>query len=158
VTRSDKSADTAAIRALIDKRAEALRAKDADGVVSGQAPEIVSFTLAPPLQQMGDRARAKERLKAWFATWCGPLGYEVRDLSITVGGEVAFCLQSVDCLTELLPKLWANAEGLSEAFGGNGRPAQRRHQPRLGFSGGASAEMAGTIDTGTGSGSGARSD
>ena len=92
MTTSDKSADTAAIRALIDKRAEALRAKDADGVVSGQAPEIVSFTLAPPLRQMGDRARAKEGLKAWFATWCGPLGYEVRDLSITVGGEVAFCL------------------------------------------------------------------
>jgi PhnB protein len=92
MTTSDKSADAAAIRALIDKRAEALRAKDAEGVVSGQAPEIVSFTLAPPLRQMADKPRAREGLKAWFATWSGPLGYEMRDPSITVGGDVAFCL------------------------------------------------------------------
>ena len=88
----DKSADAAAIRALIDKRTEALRAKNADGVGACQAPEVVSFSLAPPLRQTGDRSRAKEGLKAWFATWQGPLGYEVRDLSVTVGGEVAFCL------------------------------------------------------------------
>ena len=92
MTTSSKSADAAAIRALIDKRVEALRAKDADGVVAGHAPEVVSFTLAPPLRQTGDKARAKEGLRAWFATWSGPLGYETRDLSVTVGGEVAFCL------------------------------------------------------------------
>jgi ketosteroid isomerase-like protein len=73
---SSKSADAAAIRVLIDKRVEALRAKDADGVVAGHAPEVVPFTLAPPLRQAGDRARAKEGLKAWFATWSGPLGKE----------------------------------------------------------------------------------
>ena len=39
MTASSRSADETAIRALIDKRAEALRAKDADGVVSGQAPK-----------------------------------------------------------------------------------------------------------------------
>jgi uncharacterized protein (TIGR02246 family) len=91
MTASSRSADETAIRALIDKRAEALRAKDADGVVSGQAQEVVSFTLAPPLRQAAGKAQAKEGLKAWFATWSGPLGYEIRDLSVTAGDEVAFC-------------------------------------------------------------------
>ena len=30
-------------------------------------------------------------LEAWFATWQGPLGYEVRDLKIGAGEDVAFC-------------------------------------------------------------------
>ncbi|HZE46479.1 MAG TPA: DUF4440 domain-containing protein, partial [Xanthobacteraceae bacterium] len=73
MTTSSKSADAAAIRTLIDKRVEALCAKDADGVVADQAAEVVSFTLAPPLGRTGDKARAKEGLSAWFATWSGPL-------------------------------------------------------------------------------------
>ena len=28
---------------------------------------------------------------AWFSTWRGPLGYEIRDLKITAGDDVAFC-------------------------------------------------------------------
>lgn len=26
----------------------------------------------------------------WFATWQGPIGYEIRDLSVTAGDDVAF--------------------------------------------------------------------
>ena len=38
------------IRALIDDWASAMRAKNADGVVSHYAPDNVKFILAPPLQ------------------------------------------------------------------------------------------------------------
>jgi PhnB protein len=78
----------AQIRALIDDWAKALRAKDVDGVMAHYAPDAVTFDLAPPLISTGADAKG---LQAWFATWQSPLGYEIRDLSITAGDTAAFC-------------------------------------------------------------------
>jgi PhnB protein len=79
--------DEGEIRALIDDWATAIRAKDLDAVVSRYAADSVTFDLAPPLVSTGADA---EGLQAWFSTWRGPLGYEIRDLNITVGGDAAF--------------------------------------------------------------------
>lgn len=77
----------AEVRAVIEDWANAVRAKDPDGVVAGQAPDFVQFALAPPLQAAGvDR----NGLEAWFSTWQGPIDYEIRDQEITAGEEVAF--------------------------------------------------------------------
>lgn len=46
-TENTSSADEARIREVIEARASALRAKDADGVVSNQAAGFVLFSLAP---------------------------------------------------------------------------------------------------------------
>ena len=78
------------IRSLIDELVEALRAKDADRVLAAYAPELVNFDLAPPLAQFGNGPEDKKRLEAWFATWAGPLGYEVRDFKITAEADAAF--------------------------------------------------------------------
>jgi uncharacterized protein (TIGR02246 family) len=78
----------ARIRVLIDGWANAMRAKDADGVMSHYAADNVTFDLAPPLISAAANAKG---LEAWFATWQGPLGYEIRDLNITAGDDVAFC-------------------------------------------------------------------
>ena len=84
------SKDTDRIRTLIDELVEALRTKDADRVLAAYAPEPVNFDLAPPLAQFGNGPEDKRRLESWFATWSGPLGYEVRDVKITAEGDVAF--------------------------------------------------------------------
>ena len=70
------------VREVIDAWAAALRAKDADGVISHQTPDFVQFALAPPL-----RASALDRsgLDEWFASWRGRIEYEIRDQSITAG-------------------------------------------------------------------------
>jgi uncharacterized protein (TIGR02246 family) len=86
-TRAD---DETQIRRLVEGWAEALRAKDVDRVVSHYAADIVSFDLAPPLQHVGTDALRKG-LAAWFPTFRGAVGYEIGDLSITTGGDVAFC-------------------------------------------------------------------
>jgi ketosteroid isomerase-like protein len=57
--------------------------------MSHYAPDIRSFDLAPPLQYEGADALRKS-LAEWFLTFRGPVGYEIRDLSITAGDEVAF--------------------------------------------------------------------
>jgi uncharacterized protein (TIGR02246 family) len=76
------------IRGLVDDWARALRAKDVDGVMAHYTADSVTFDLAPPLISTGADAKG---LQAWFSTWRGPLGYEIRDLNITAGDDVAFC-------------------------------------------------------------------
>ncbi|MEJ2708941.1 MAG: nuclear transport factor 2 family protein [Anaerolineales bacterium] len=81
--------DEAEIRQRIDKLVEAIRAMDLEGVKSIFAQDIVSFDILPPLQHVG----AEAKLKNWvdvFTAYQRPLGYEVCDLTITVGDEVAF--------------------------------------------------------------------
>jgi len=68
---------------------EALRAMDLEGVMSLYAPDIVSFDIVPPLRHVG--ATAKE--KNWahlFVMYQRPLGYEIRDLTLTLGDDLAF--------------------------------------------------------------------
>jgi ketosteroid isomerase-like protein len=84
------AADEAGIRQLIDKLTEAIRTMDLQGLKACFAPDMVSFDVAgPPLQTVG----AEAKLKNWeiaFAVFQPPLGYEIRDLAITVGDDVAF--------------------------------------------------------------------
>ena len=87
---SSKPDDEAQIRALIDSWVKAISAKDVDAVMSHYAADIVTFDLAPPLEYTGADA-LKKSLEAWFPTFRGPVGYEIRDLCITTGDDVAFC-------------------------------------------------------------------
>jgi PhnB protein len=77
----------AEIKAVIDAWAQAIRAKDAAGVVAHQAADFVQFDLAPPLQTVG---KDPQGLRDWFATWQGHIGYEIVDQHMTVGDELAF--------------------------------------------------------------------
>jgi uncharacterized protein (TIGR02246 family) len=88
--QSNKKSDEAQISTLIDDLAKAVRAKNVDRVMSHYAADIVTFDLAPPLERRGAHA-LKASLEAWFPTFRGPVGYEIRDLSITAGDDVAFC-------------------------------------------------------------------
>jgi len=76
------------IREVIADWAGALRAKDAARVKSHGVPDMVHYSLAPPL--IDDGAGTND-LQKWFDTWEGPIGYEFRDLEITADGDVAFC-------------------------------------------------------------------
>jgi PhnB protein len=84
-TKLTTTAETA-VRAVIDDWVEALRAKDADGVVAHQSDDFRQFALAPPLQQEGSD---RDALAAWFGGWDGPLGYELHDHRVVVGDAVA---------------------------------------------------------------------
>ena len=83
------ASDEADIRQRIDKLVEAIRAMDLEGVMSMYAPDIVSFDIVPPLQHVGAEAKWKNWEEA-FTVFQRPLGYEIRDLTIIVGDEVAF--------------------------------------------------------------------
>jgi PhnB protein len=79
------------IRALLDDRAAAITARDAPRAVAYYAPEVVSFTLAPPLRYAGNEARDPAGIEGWFRTWGGPIGYDIGEPVIEAGDDVAFC-------------------------------------------------------------------
>jgi len=100
--------DEAQIRQLISEKEALMRSKDASGLVSRYAPEIVQFDLAPPLQHSGPEVLDPSGVQGWFATFDGPLDYEVRDLAVTAGEDVAFCTS--------LERLTATPQGTAESF------------------------------------------
>jgi ketosteroid isomerase-like protein len=91
-TTSTPTGDEEQIRAALADRAAAMRERDAERFVAHYAPQIVKFDLPPPLQLTAPEARDAEALRAWFASHPGgPIDYEIRDLTVTAGRDVAFC-------------------------------------------------------------------
>jgi ketosteroid isomerase-like protein len=86
---NNKKNDEAEIKKVIERGVEALRNKDLDGVMTMYAPDLVSFDIVPPLQYVGADVYRKHWGEA-LSSFPGPINYEVVDLSITVGGDVAF--------------------------------------------------------------------
>ena len=76
------------IRAVFERRAEAMRLKDIDRLMALYAPEVVYFDLVPPLQYAGWNA-LRERFSDWFEGWEGPIGMETGDLIISTSGDIA---------------------------------------------------------------------
>ncbi|MCP2314675.1 Ketosteroid isomerase homolog [Nocardia amikacinitolerans] len=78
----------AEIRRQIDKVVEGLRAKDLEALKQLYTTDVVSFDVEPPLQHVGIVAKLENwaRVFSLFET----VSYEVRDLTFTVGDDVAF--------------------------------------------------------------------
>ena len=100
---STGAADEDQIRAVLADRAAAMRDRDAQRFVAHYAPQIVKFDLPPPLALTAPEASDAEALRAFFARHPGgPVDYEIRDLTVTSGGDVAFC----HSLNHLAGALW----------------------------------------------------
>jgi PhnB protein len=76
------------IREGIRSWTQALHDKDVDRLMAHYTPDILAFDLAPPLQHAA--ADYRRGFAEWFRTWSSPIRCEVRDLQVTVGGDVAF--------------------------------------------------------------------
>jgi ketosteroid isomerase-like protein len=81
--------DEAAIRQRVDTLVAAIREMDLETVMSSFSPDLISFDIEPPLQHVGVAAKRRNWERA-FAMYQRPIGYEVRDLTIIVGDDVAF--------------------------------------------------------------------
>ena len=88
-TEDNGNKNEAVIRELIDGFVKAIRAKEINGVMSVFSPEVVSFDLGAPLQHGGGGSFMK-RWQDLFESYQNPISYELRDLSISAGDDVAF--------------------------------------------------------------------
>lgn len=76
------------IRQLMADYETAMHKGDVDALVARYAPDAVRFDLAPPLRHIGMDPEAE---RAWFATFDGPVDFEIRDLVVTANADIAFC-------------------------------------------------------------------
>ena len=86
-----RTADQAAIRKFVADRTAAMRRGDAQSMCRLYAPDAVVFSLAPPLVQPAGSAADVARQQAWFDEKGGSVWADVRDLQITVSGDLALC-------------------------------------------------------------------
>src|SRR4030095_8059103 len=86
---TDHTSDEANIRQRITEWADAIRAMDLDSVMPIYAPDVVSFDLDGTLRYVGTDAK-RARWGMVFAMFQRPIAYEVRDLTLTIGDDVAF--------------------------------------------------------------------
>ncbi len=92
----------AEIRQVLDRWGKAFRAKDLDAVMAVYAPgdATVAYDILPPLQRVG-RDAYRKNYEEFFAQYDGPIDYELRDLRIVAGNDVAF-LHSVERISGIL--------------------------------------------------------
>jgi ketosteroid isomerase-like protein len=86
---TQRTIEEADIRRQMERWCAAIRAMALDGVTSTYARDIASFDVGPPLRHAG----AEAKMDNWagvVAMFQPPLDYEIRDLTITVGDDVAF--------------------------------------------------------------------
>jgi ketosteroid isomerase-like protein len=78
------------LRKRIDELAQAIRDKDLERLLDFYAPDVVAFDLRPPLDVRGAGAY-RTNFERWFASFEGPLGFELHNLKIVPGDGAAFC-------------------------------------------------------------------
>ncbi|SNY63685.1 YybH family protein [Paractinoplanes atraurantiacus] len=95
------------IREVIERRAALLQSGDVKAMLAYSAPEVVEFSLAPPLSSRVDTTDPAPT-EQWLATFEAPPRREVTQLEITTDGDVAFAT-SIDSMT-------ATPKGSTEPF------------------------------------------
>lgn len=79
------------VHAVLEKFAAAHAAHDADGLFALCSDDLVSYSLAPPLQQGPDTPYGTVAgIRAWFAGFDGPVQIAFRDTVVTQDGDLAF--------------------------------------------------------------------
>jgi ketosteroid isomerase-like protein len=89
-TEDTTTRDERRVREVVHGRSRAIEERDADRLVGCYASDVVLFDLAPPLQQPSSEVLDPSSHRAWFATFEPGMEYDAHDLTVTVGGDVAF--------------------------------------------------------------------
>jgi ketosteroid isomerase-like protein len=85
----NQTRDSAELRAGIEERVRAVRAKDVDGLMAAYAQDVVTFDLVAPFANR-DASAVRKRVTDWFSSFQTSIDYEVRDVTLFVAGDVAY--------------------------------------------------------------------
>jgi ketosteroid isomerase-like protein len=97
------------VHAVLDEFAAAHAAHDADGLFALYSDDIVSYSLAPPLQQGRHTAYGtRDGIRAWFAGFDGPVQITHNDPVVHQDGDLAFA--------HTLTQMTATRAGQDESF------------------------------------------
>ena len=91
--------DEAHIRTLIERWAEAVHAGDLDGVLMDHSPDIVMFDVPPPSDGVRGIDAYRTTWPPFFEWQRKGAVFEIVDLDVTAGDEVAFAHALLRCGT-----------------------------------------------------------
>jgi uncharacterized protein (TIGR02246 family) len=86
-----------AIRSLIETWAGAVRKKDIDAILRNHSSDVWMFDVPPPLQLRGIDAYRKS-WGPFYANSPDPPQFDIREMTITAGGNVAFAVALMHCV------------------------------------------------------------
>jgi ketosteroid isomerase-like protein len=93
---SDSTKEEVAIRKQVENWAAAVRRKDLNAILANHSPNILMFDVPPPLESRG--LEAYERTWNLFFSWAhDPVVFNIREMSITAGNDVAFVAALMRC-------------------------------------------------------------
>ena len=78
----------AQIRGLLDDLTRAVRDRDVERSLASCGADVLAFDLVEPLQYERSDA-VRRRLADWFSSFDGPIGYELSDVRVVAGEDVA---------------------------------------------------------------------
>jgi uncharacterized protein (TIGR02246 family) len=90
--------DAQEVRAVIDAWAAAVRRRDIPAILQNHSPDIVMFDVPPPFQSRGLEAYRKT-WDAFFGWSDRQVAFDITDIEIVAGADVAFAFASVRCQT-----------------------------------------------------------
>ena len=86
------------IKEIIDNWAKAVRAKDIPAILAHHSPDILLFDVPEPLVQSKGIDAYRISWEQVFYNWYGDDGgFDVTELNITAGDDVAFCTGIINC-------------------------------------------------------------
>ena len=92
---SDKNANETQIRQLVENWARAVRNNDIDTILAHHSDDIVMYDVPPPFQSIG--IDAYRRTWDLYYAYTKPGVFDIQELQITTGEEVAFCFAKMKC-------------------------------------------------------------
>jgi ketosteroid isomerase-like protein len=85
------------VRAIIEGWAAGVRAQDIDAVLTGHSPELLLFDVVGPVRLEGLDAYRRTWVEQFFP-WHGGTGrFELVDLKVSAGTDVAFATALLEC-------------------------------------------------------------
>ena len=92
------SPDEAAVRNVIEAWTAAVRRKDYHGILENHTPDFVMFDVPPPFRSDGLEAY-KKTWDLFFSMANHPVRFDIQDMKVTAGADVAFAVANMGCTT-----------------------------------------------------------
>jgi uncharacterized protein (TIGR02246 family) len=94
--KHNHSEDEAAVRRVVESWAAAVRRRDFGEILQDHAPDILMFDVPPPFQSRGIEAY-KKTWELFFSWSSAPIPFDITEMSITAGRDVAFVVAAMHC-------------------------------------------------------------
>jgi uncharacterized protein (TIGR02246 family) len=96
IPTKDEKSDETAIYHLVENWARAVRSKNLNGILARHSPDMLMFDVPSPLQSKGLEAY-KQTWDVFFSWWQDSGVFDIREMNITAGVDVAFVAALMRC-------------------------------------------------------------